>query len=125
MIVISCVAVTVFFGGWLAPFPHVKALQFLGLVPGSGLVPRSRSAVFIFAYIWFRSTFPRYRFDQLMALGWKWIIPIALANILVVAFAILPLPGTDHRPRVALVDLQRRLRRDVSAREAPAEAREA
>src|SRR5262249_61340385 len=44
-------------------------------------------------YIWFRSTFPRYRFDQLMALGWKWLIPVALANILAVAFAILLFPG--------------------------------
>ncbi len=50
-------------------------------------------AVFLFGYIWFRSTFPRYRFDQLMALGWKWLIPLALANILVVAFAILLFPG--------------------------------
>ena len=49
--------------------------------------------VFIFGYIWFRSTFPRYRFDQLMALGWKWLIPLALANIVVVAVAILLCPG--------------------------------
>jgi NADH-quinone oxidoreductase subunit H len=91
MIIISCIAVTVFFGGWLAPFPHVKALAFLGLVPGVVwfLV---KVGGFIFCYIWFRSTFPRYRFDQLMALGWKWLIPISLANILVVAFAILLTP---------------------------------
>jgi len=38
---------------------------------------------FLFAYIWFRGTFPRYRFDQLMDLGWKWLIPLALANLLV------------------------------------------
>ena len=92
MIIISCVAVTVFFGGWLAPFPHVKALQFLGLVPGAAWF-FLKVGGFIFAYIWFRSTFPRYRFDQLMALGWKWLIPISLANILVVAFAILLFPG--------------------------------
>src|SRR5262249_4287145 len=84
MIIISCIAVTVFFGGWLAPFPHVKQLAFLGLVPGAAwfLV---KVGFFIFCYIWFRSTFPRYRFDQLMSLGWKWLIPISLANILVVA----------------------------------------
>jgi len=92
MIIISCVAVTVFFGGWLQPFPHVKALQFLGLVPGAVWF-LLKVGGFIFAYIWFRSTFPRYRFDQLMALGWKWLIPISLANILVVAFAILLFPG--------------------------------
>ena len=91
MIIISCIAVTVFFGGWLPPFAHVKALAFLGFVPGVVwfLV---KVGAFIFCYIWFRSTFPRYRFDQLMALGWKWLIPISLANILVVAFAILLTP---------------------------------
>lgn len=92
MIIISCVAVTVFFGGWLPPFPNVAALNFLGAVPGAVWFLVKVSG-FIFAYIWFRSTFPRYRFDQLMALGWKWLIPIALANILVVAFAVLLFPG--------------------------------
>jgi NADH-quinone oxidoreductase subunit H len=92
MIIISCVAVTVFFGGWLAPFPNVKALDFLDVVPGAVWFLLKVSG-FIFGYIWFRTTFPRYRFDQLMALGWKWLIPIALANILVVAFAILLFPG--------------------------------
>jgi NADH-quinone oxidoreductase subunit H len=92
MIIISCVAVTVFFGGWLPPFPHVAALKFLGAVPGPVWFLLKVSA-FVFGYIWFRSTFPRYRFDQLMALGWKWLIPISLANILVVAFAILLFPG--------------------------------
>ena len=95
MIVISCIAVTVFFGGWLPPFPHVAALKFLQVVPPFGwfLV---KTGFFLFCYIWFRSTFPRYRFDQLMALGWKWMIPIALANIVVVAVAILATPGRSN-----------------------------
>jgi NADH-quinone oxidoreductase subunit H len=92
MIIISCVAVTVFFGGWLQPFPHVPALRFLGVVPPAVWF-LAKVAAFLFCYIWFRSTFPRYRFDQLMALGWKWLIPVALANILVVAAAILLFPG--------------------------------
>jgi len=92
MIIISCVAVTVFFGGWLAPFPHVPALRFLSAVPPAAWF-LAKVAAFLFAYIWFRSTFPRYRFDQLMALGWKWLIPVSLANILIVAFAILLFPG--------------------------------
>jgi NADH-quinone oxidoreductase subunit H len=92
MIIISCVAVTVFFGGWLAPFSHVAALRFLGIVPPVAWF-LAKVAVFLFGYIWFRSTFPRYRFDQLMALGWKWLIPVALTNILVVALAILLFPG--------------------------------
>lgn len=92
MIIISCVAVTVFFGGWLPPFANVPALAFLGAVPGAAWF-LLKVGGFIFAYIWFRSTFPRYRFDQLMALGWKWLIPLSLANILIVAFAILLYPG--------------------------------
>jgi NADH-quinone oxidoreductase subunit H len=95
MIVISCVAVTVFFGGWLPPFPHVAALKFLQIVPPFGWF-LIKTGFFLFCYIWFRSTFPRYRFDQLMALGWKWMIPIALANIVVVAVAILATPGRSN-----------------------------
>jgi NADH-quinone oxidoreductase subunit H len=91
MIVISCVAVTVFFGGWLPPFPHVKALSFLHLIPPFVWF-LGKVGVFLFGYIWFRSTFPRYRFDQLMNLGWKTLIPISLANIVIVAVAILATP---------------------------------
>ncbi|HLN91621.1 MAG TPA: NADH-quinone oxidoreductase subunit NuoH [Patescibacteria group bacterium] len=95
MIIISCVAVTVFFGGWLAPFPNVKALEFLKVVPPIGWFT-IKTGVFIFLYIWFRSTFPRYRFDQLMALGWKWMIPAGLVNIVIVAVAILATPGRTN-----------------------------
>jgi NADH-quinone oxidoreductase subunit H len=92
MIIISCVAVTVFFGGWLAPFPNVKAFAFLKLIPPLGWFV-VKAGFFVFLYIWFRSTFPRYRFDQLMALGWKWMIPAGLVNIVIVAVAILATPG--------------------------------
>ena len=95
MIIISCVAVTVFFGGWLPPFAHVKALAFLHEIPPFAWF-LGKAGFFLFCYIWFRSTFPRYRFDQLMALGWKWMIPVSLANILVVALAILMSPGRTH-----------------------------
>jgi NADH-quinone oxidoreductase subunit H len=81
MIAISAVATTLFLGGWLRPFPSVGALAFLDAVPAP-LWFFLKMSVFLFLYIWFRGTFPRYRFDQLMALGWKWMIPLALANIL-------------------------------------------
>ena len=45
--------------------------------------------VFMLMYVWFRATFPRFRFDQLMELGWKWMIPLALANIAVTAIVVL------------------------------------
>ena len=86
MIVISAVAVTLFLGGWLPPFPNVEWLSFLslGLPPSfAGLIWFSlKLFCFLFAYIWFRGTFPRYRFDQLMELGWKWLIPVAFANVM-------------------------------------------
>ncbi len=84
MITISAVATTLFFGGWLRPFPNVKALAFLGLIPPIAWF-LIKVAIFMLVYIWFRGTFPRYRFDQLMALGWKTLIPLALVNLVLVA----------------------------------------
>jgi NADH-quinone oxidoreductase subunit H len=86
MIVISAVAVTMFLGGWLRPFPSVEWLSFLDLA----FLPAGLAGFlwflikllsFLFVYIWFRGTFPRYRFDQLMDLGWKWLIPTALLAV--------------------------------------------
>jgi len=93
MIVISAVATTLFLGGWLPPFPNVAALGFLdGAWLPFGLAAVmpvfwffAKVAFFLFVYIWFRGTFPRYRFDQLMALGWKWLLPLALANVFATA----------------------------------------
>jgi len=84
MIVISALAVTLFLGGWLAPFPNVEWLDFLDVVPGP-IWFVLKVFFFLFVYIWFRGTFPRYRFDQLMDLGWKWMIPLALANLAITA----------------------------------------
>jgi len=136
MVVISCIAVTLFLGGWLRPFQSVRALDFLDYAPALGLlgagafiavfglrsrVPMerlvlgalaaicvvlalglavwpaalnavqgifwftSKMMVFLYAFIWYRGTFPRYRYDQLMRVGWRWMIPLALANIIVTA----------------------------------------
>jgi len=92
MIVISAVATTLFLGGWLRPFPNVVALAVLDWVPGP-IWFFLKMAIFLFAYIWFRGTFPRYRFDQLMDLGWKWMIPLALANIFLTGLVKLMLLG--------------------------------
>ena len=82
MIVISCVATTLFLGGWLRPFPSVEALSFLDLVP-AWIWFLFKTFVFLYIFIWIRATLPRYRYDQLMRLGWKVLIPIAIGNVVV------------------------------------------
>jgi NADH-quinone oxidoreductase subunit H len=82
MIVVSSVATTLFLGGWLRPFPNVAALGFLDLVP-SWMWFLVKSFVFLYVFIWVRATLPRYRYDQLMRLGWKVLIPLAIANLVV------------------------------------------
>jgi NADH-quinone oxidoreductase subunit H len=82
MIVVSAVAATLFLGGWLAPFPNVPWLSFLGLVPGWAWF-MLKVFGFLYVFLWVRATFPRYRYDQLMRLGWKWLIPLAIVNVVV------------------------------------------
>jgi NADH-quinone oxidoreductase subunit H len=84
MIVVSAVATTLFLGGWLRPFPNVEALSVLGLVPG-WLWFVLKTFVFLYVFIWIRATLPRYRYDQLMRLGWKVLIPLGIANLVVTA----------------------------------------
>ena len=81
MIVTASIAVTLFLGGWslfglesLISNPSLKV--FAGII-----VFAVKVMVVIYAVMWFRWTFPRYRYDQLMELGWKWLIPAGLANI--------------------------------------------
>jgi len=80
MIVVSSVATTLFFGGWLRPFPNVGWLSFLDFIP-SWTWFLLKSFVFLYIFIWVRATLPRYRYDQLMRLGWKVLIPLAIANL--------------------------------------------
>jgi NADH-quinone oxidoreductase subunit H len=82
MIVVASVATTLFFGGWLRPFPNVAFLGFLDIVP-SWTWFLMKSFVFLYIFIWVRATLPRYRYDQLMRLGWKVLIPLAILNLVV------------------------------------------
>ena len=92
MLVVSSLAVLFFFGGWLRPFPSVEFLAFLDVIPPFFWF-YFKVLAFIFVYIWFRGTFPRYRFDQLMQIGWKWLLPLSLANVAAVALGVLLLKG--------------------------------
>jgi len=134
MVLVSCIAVTLFWGGWLRPFPNVAWLGILNYTPvavfgalGAGVFWLCRESpkeekyffmgvaavcwliaivtalppvnvaiqgifwfaakvvVFLYAFIWYRGTFPRYRYDQLMNVGWRWMIPLALANLILTA----------------------------------------
>jgi NADH-quinone oxidoreductase subunit H len=82
MIVVSSVATTLFLGGWLRPFPNVAALAFLDIIP-AWIWFFLKTFVFLYVFLWVRATLPRYRYDQLMALGWKVLIPLAIANVVV------------------------------------------
>jgi NADH-quinone oxidoreductase subunit H len=84
MIVVSSVATTLFLGGWLRPFPNVAALRLLDVVP-SWVWFCAKTFGLLYLFLWIRATLPRYRYDQLMRLGWKVLIPLAIANIIITA----------------------------------------
>lgn len=82
MIIMSSIAVICFWGGWTIPPVVLKWIPALAAVPG--IVWFLGKVYFhIFLYYWIRATVPRYRYDQLMALGWKVLIPLGLVNIVV------------------------------------------
>jgi NADH-quinone oxidoreductase subunit H len=78
MFTVSVLATSLFLGGWNGPF--VEQIPILGLFYFLGKV-----VFFLFLYIWLRGTLPRFRFDQLMAFGWKFLIPVAILNIILTA----------------------------------------
>jgi NADH-quinone oxidoreductase subunit H len=88
MILISALIAIMFMGGWLSPFqgwPLVGAL--FDWVPGFFWLVL-KTGFFMFLFLWLRATFPRYRYDQIMRLGWKVFIPITIVWIAVVGLAV-------------------------------------
>jgi NADH-quinone oxidoreductase subunit H len=79
MILVSFLAAVLFMGGWLSPFP--ASWGFIGHGGFPWLL--IKAFLFSFMFLWFRATFPRYRYDQIMRLGWKVFIPIAIAWVFV------------------------------------------
>lgn len=87
MILVAAVAALLFLGGWLSPFQGIPVLgPLFAWVPGIVWFVLKMS-FFVFLYFWMRATFPRYRYDQIMQLGWKVLIPVTLVWIIVVALA--------------------------------------
>lgn len=88
MILISALASILFLGGYLSPFEGIYGLETLfAWVPGI-IWFFAKMAFFLFLYIWLRATFPRYRYDQVMRLGWKILIPVTIVWIVVTALAV-------------------------------------
>jgi NADH-quinone oxidoreductase subunit H len=82
MFVQSALLVTLFCGGWSLPFaPLNRPALTLGIGLAQIAVFLAKVMVFLFVYIWVRWTVPRFRYDQLMAIGWKVFIPLTLVNI--------------------------------------------
>ncbi|MEK8015850.1 MAG: NADH-quinone oxidoreductase subunit NuoH [Candidatus Parabeggiatoa sp.] len=89
MILISALATLMFLGGWLSPFQGIPYIEDLfSWVPGFFWFV-AKVSVFLFFFLWIRATFPRYRYDQIMRLGWKVFIPITLVWIVVLGLLIL------------------------------------
>jgi len=97
MILIAFLAALMFLGGWLSPFAGLGALSeflfgipFLGILLGNGIHwLLVKAALFCFLYLWFRATFPRYRYDQIMRLGWKVFIPLTIVWLLVAGILVI------------------------------------
>jgi NADH-quinone oxidoreductase subunit H len=84
MITVACLATLLFLGGWSGPLFGPPLLQ--ALLPTFWFV--AKIFVFLFIYIWVRGTLPRFRYDQLMAFGWKFLFPLAIANLMVTALIV-------------------------------------
>lgn len=80
MILISMLAALMFFGGWLSPFPGVLEDSIGWLFV--------KTAFFMFLFLWFRATFPRYRYDQIMRLGWKVLLPVTIVCLFLEGVAV-------------------------------------
>ena len=86
MILVSGLASVLFLGGWLSPLPWLTSVPGVGLFFMDGIHWfLGKTAFFLFLFLWFRATFPRYRYDQIMRLGWKIFLPITMVWIVVVA----------------------------------------
>jgi len=84
MITVACLATLLFFGGWDGPLFGPTVLRVLLPV----VYFAAKIVVFLFVYIWVRGTLPRFRYDQLMSFGWKFLLPLAIANLVVTAIVV-------------------------------------
>jgi NADH-quinone oxidoreductase subunit H len=90
MITVGCVATLLFFGGWTSPMgnlmPAPQNVLAHALFPMLWFV--AKVFAFLCLYVWVRGTLPRFRYDQLMSFGWRWLMPLAMANIVVTSLVL-------------------------------------
>ena len=107
MVVIAAIATTVYLGGWYVPFVHglTEARGYHNLyVLISLLAFLTKASIILYVYFWLRWTLPRFRYDQLMDIGWKWLIPSALINIVLSAFAVFLVQALDGWKGIKTID---------------------
>ncbi len=86
MILIAVLTAVLFCGGWLSPFQGLPLLGDIPYISEPNIIwLLLKTSVFLFLFLWFRATFPRYRYDQIMRLGWKVLLPITIIWIVVVS----------------------------------------
>jgi len=98
MVVVTAVATTLYLGGWYFPFVYglTEAKGYHNVYVGiSVIVFLMKMGVLLYLYFWLRWTLPRFRYDQLMDIGWKWMIPAALVNIVGSALGVGIIQGLD------------------------------
>src|SRR5438270_5175363 len=99
MVVVTAVATTLYLGGWYAPFVY-RLTEAQGYhnayVVVSMIVFLAKAGLLLYLYFWLRWTLPRFRYGQLMDLGWKWMLPAAITNIVVTAIGVVVIQGLDN-----------------------------
>jgi NADH-quinone oxidoreductase subunit H len=118
MVVVSAVGATMYLGGWY--FPFVYKLEEAGhhnlYVLVSVLVFLAKASAILYFYFWLRWTLPRFRYDQLMDIGWKWLIPSALINIVLTSLAIFVVQALNASGIKTLEALDRGLNLNVTGK---------
>ena len=89
MVLISTMLALFFMGGWLSPFEGMSWLEGIFFVVPGFVWLMIKVSFFLFVYLWIRATFPRYRYDQLMRLGWKVLIPVTIVWLVVTALMVM------------------------------------
>ena len=87
IVLVSCIAAVLFFGGWQAPYPGTLLPHRFAWIEGVFWFTVKVYA-FIFMFFWLRATLPRLRYDQLMRFGWKVMLPLALANVMITSIVV-------------------------------------